>query len=462
MFASKKNYGLILLLLGDIIIFYLGLFLTLILRSLSLPTEEAWYYLWTIHRIPFIYVHFLWISIFYIIGLYDLKIFASRKIIYEKIIRAMIIAGLLTILLFYLAPTFKITPKTNLLLDIIFVTILLGLWRRTFWFFSVKSEKIKILFFGVSKETIEMINYLKNNPQVGYEPTVILTSESDQSRDSRSIGCLIADMNDNLTGLVKKYQIQIIVVLEDITKKDSVAKRLYKVLPLGVAVMNFSAFYEIVMEKIPISIITESWFLKNINELNKQTTEFLKRIFDIVFAILLGIPAIIILPFVAFFNKLARGRVFYFQKRVGKNGRIFNLIKFGSMILDSEKNGAEWAKENDERITKFGKFLRRTRLDELPQLWNVLKGEMSFIGPRPERPEFVQKLDKVIPYYSMRHLVKPGLSGWAQIKLSHGGVGEETTEKLQHDLYYIKNRSFVLDAAIALKTLAIIARREGR
>lgn len=463
MFASKKNYGLILL-SGDIIIFYLGLFLTLAVRSLSLPQEETWQYLWTIHRIPFLYVHFLWILIFYIVGLYDLKTFSSRKIIYEKIVRAMIIAGFLAILLFYLAPTFKITPKTNLLLDIIFVTIFLGLWRRTFWFFSVKSSRIKILFLGASKETEEIINYLKNNPQMGYEPIVILTSESDEplSLKGQDAGYATFGMDNNLIGLVKKYQIQIIVVLEEIMKKDSVAKKLYGALPLGATVMNFSDFYEMAMEKIPTSIISESWFLKNINEINKQTAEFFKRIFDIVFAILLGIPAMIILPFIAFFNKLVRGEVFYRQDRIGKNGRIFTLIKFGSMVLDAEKNGAEWAKENDERITKFGKFLRKTRLDELPQLWNVLKGEMSFIGPRPERPEFVKELEKILPYYSMRHLVRPGLSGWAQIRLPHGGVGEETTEKLQHDLYYIKNRSLILDASIALKTLAIIARREGR
>jgi lipopolysaccharide/colanic/teichoic acid biosynthesis glycosyltransferase len=128
----------------------------------------------------------------------------------------------------------------------------------------------------------------------------------------------------------------------------------------------------------------------------------------------------------------------------------------------AEQGGAKWAGAEDDRITKIGKFMRKTRIDELPQLWNVLKGELSFIGPRPERPEFVKTLQKQIPHYAMRHLVKPGLSGWAQIKLPHGGVGEKAMEKLQYDLFYIKNRSFTLDLAIALKTLATILKMGGR
>jgi lipopolysaccharide/colanic/teichoic acid biosynthesis glycosyltransferase len=132
------------------------------------------------------------------------------------------------------------------------------------------------------------------------------------------------------------------------------------------------------------------------------------------------------------------------------------------MIDDAEKNGAEWAKESDSRVTAIGNILRKTRLDELPQIWNVIKGDLSFIGPRPERPEFVGQLAQQIPFYSARHLIRPGLSGWAQINFPYGASVEDTTEKLQYDLYYVKNRSLLLDLVIALKTLAIIIRRQGR
>jgi len=150
------------------------------------------------------------------------------------------------------------------------------------------------------------------------------------------------------------------------------------------------------------------------------------------------------------------------KKLYFKNGKIFELFKFRTMIKDAEKNKAQWASENDNRITKIGKILRKTRLDELPQIWNVLKGDLSFIGPRPERPEFVEMLKKEIPHYAMRHLVKPGLSGWAQIKYPYAASVKDAEEKLQYDLYYIKNRSMVLDLAITAKTIATIVSRQGR
>lgn len=458
---SKKKYSLILL-LGDLAVFYLSLFLALILRYRGLFKMGVW----KIHSGPFLYVHILWILIFYIIGLYDFKNFASRKNIYEKIMRAMITAGILTIPVFYFVPSFLITPKTTLFLDLFFITALIILWRRTFWFLSLRLAKIKILFLGFSREIKDIIIYLKNNLQLGYEPKIVLTSNTEdieqENEFAKNHNIKMIILDHNLEALIKEYGTQFIVVSEDMMKNKTAAERLYAALPLKIAVMNFLAFYEIVMEKIPVSIITEMWFLENINETNKNIFAFLKRIFDILLAVLLMIFTLAILPFIAIITKFTRGEVFYFQKRVGKDGKIFNLIKFGTMILDAEKEGVKWAENNDRRTTRFGKFLRKTRLDELPQLLNVLKGEMSFIGPRPERPEFVEKLVKEIPHYSMRHLVKPGLSGWAQIKLPHGGVGEAAMEKMQYDLYYIKNRSFVLDAAIALKTLAIIMRREGR
>jgi lipopolysaccharide/colanic/teichoic acid biosynthesis glycosyltransferase len=158
------------------------------------------------------------------------------------------------------------------------------------------------------------------------------------------------------------------------------------------------------------------------------------------------------------------GPIFYRQKRVGQDSRIFEVIKFRTMVPDAEKDGAQWAHEKDKRITRIGSFLRKTRLDELPQLWNVLRGQMSFIGPRPERPEFAfsNELLSQIPFYQIRHTIKPGLTGWAQIKYPYGASIKDTLQKLQYDLFYIKNRSFVLDLAIILKTTKIILSGGGR
>jgi len=158
----------------------------------------------------------------------------------------------------------------------------------------------------------------------------------------------------------------------------------------------------------------------------------------------------------------SRGPVFYKQKRIGQDGRIFTVIKFRTMIEEAEKDGAQWANHEDHRITRVGRFLRKTRLDELPQLWNIFVDQMSFIGPRPERIEFVKQLEKQIPYYQMRHIIKPGLTGWAQVNFRYGASVKDSIEKLQYELYYIKHRSFILDLSIILKTIKIVLKGGGR
>ena len=288
---------------------------------------------------------------------------------------------------------------------------------------------------------------MKNNRQIGYEPSVILTY-----------------VDHNLIEFIQKYNIQLIVASRNIMQDENAVKRFYEALPLGVSVIDFPSFYEMIMEKVPVSAINETWFLENLMEINKRTFEAIKRGFDIILAILLGIPTILLFPLAAILIKAETpGPALYRQKRVGKNGEVFEAIKFRSMINNAEKEKTGWIKpeKGDCRVTRIGNILRKTRIDELPQIWNVLKGEMSFIGPRPERPEFVKELEQQIPYYAMRHLVKPGLSGWAQINFSDASA-KDALEKLQYDLYYIKNRSLVLDLAIAAKTIATIVGRTGR
>jgi lipopolysaccharide/colanic/teichoic acid biosynthesis glycosyltransferase len=245
---------------------------------------------------------------------------------------------------------------------------------------------------------------------------------------------------------------------------EKIAKKLYQTIPLGANIVDFESFYESIVEKVPVYLINETWFLENIRDINKKNIDILKRIFDIIFSVILGIPTLLLAPLIFLLSKIeSNDRLIVRQERVGKNGKIFMLLKFRSMYSATEKDGkAKWADKNDSRITKFGNIIRKTRIDELPQVWNIFKGEMSFVGPRPERPEFVSQLEKQIPHYAMRHLVKPGLSGWAQIKFSYGASVEDAMEKLQHDLYYIKNRSLVLELAIAVKTIKTILAREGR
>ncbi|MGK0252081.1 MAG: lipopolysaccharide/colanic/teichoic acid biosynthesis glycosyltransferase, partial [Gammaproteobacteria bacterium] len=191
--------------------------------------------------------------------------------------------------------------------------------------------------------------------------------------------------------------------------------------------------------------------------------QFFHRLFDIVASLIGLIFFLAISPLILTFNLLGnRGPLFYTQSRIGKNGRAFKIIKLRTMVTDAEKNGAVWAQKNDTRITRFGKFLRKSRLDEIPQFFNVIIGEMSLIGPRPERPIFVRELSEKIPFYETRHVVKPGLTGWAQVMGSYGSSEEHALEKLQYDLYYIKHRSLFMDLSILFKTISTVIFYRGQ
>ena len=209
--------------------------------------------------------------------------------------------------------------------------------------------------------------------------------------------------------------------------------------------------------------MTESWVLTHLAVRDSGLYDHLKLPIDAVLGVLLFIPAAILMPLVALAVWLGdRGPVFFTQERVGRNGRAFRIIKFRTMGVDAEKTGAAFAEENDPRITAVGRFLRRSRLDELPQLWNIIRGEMSFVGPRPERPEFETELSKTIPLFPVRRLVRPGLTGWAQVNDSYAATKDDHQRKLRYDLYYLKHRSFTLDAAIVLRTIYSVLKRKGR
>ncbi|MBU3925732.1 exopolysaccharide biosynthesis polyprenyl glycosylphosphotransferase [Patescibacteria group bacterium] len=415
--------------LADIFLFYLALFITLTIRYGSVPSKEFWF----LHFWPFAIIYLLWIIIFYIAGLYDIEKFISIRELRNRIFKTMAMAGLLAVVLFYLVPFFNITPKTNLVMDGIIVWLLIWTWRGILFDSAVKSSKIKIFFLGDDKEINEFAQLINGRPQMGYE-TVSNINQSD-----------------------------IIVISKESKQNSDAVRSLYEFIRSGKTVIDFDKFYELVTGKIPVSLVGKTWFLENLLEINKQTFEKTKRAFDVVFALILFIIFAISYPFIALAIKInSQGPVFYRQKRFGKNGKLFEIIKFRPMVFNAEKNGAEWAKKDDIRITFVGNLLRKTRLDELPQILNVLKGDLSFVGPRPERPEFVKELEKQIPHYSMRHLIKPGLSGWAQINFPYGASVEDTVEKLQYDLYYIKNRSLLLEIAIILKTIMTILSRSGR
>lgn len=240
---------------------------------------------------------------------------------------------------------------------------------------------------------------------------------------------------------------------------------LMTLLERGFTIREYTQVYEEITHRVPIQFIGKDFYKYFPFSRSNQNTLYLffHRLFDIVFSVVGIICGLFILPFILIGNLLGnRGPLFYRQERVGKNGKLFKIVKLRSMIINAEANGAKWAQVDDVRITKFGKFLRRSRIDEIPQFLNILKGEMSVIGPRPERPFFVNELSKVIPFYETRHIVKPGLTGWAQVKTRYGASVDESLTKLQYDLFYIKHRGLFLDLNIMLKTLSTVLYYRGQ
>jgi sugar transferase (PEP-CTERM system associated) len=231
----------------------------------------------------------------------------------------------------------------------------------------------------------------------------------------------------------------------------------------GVRVTDLSRFFERVHGQVPIESLKVSWLIYGNGYRQNWRRTFMKRVFDVLVAavlLVLTLPIMVLAALLILFED--GGPVVYRQQRVGARGAAFTLLKFRSMGKNAEKDGkASWASVNDERITRVGRFLRRTRIDELPQLLNVLRGEMSFVGPRPERPEFVAMLTEQIPFYAVRHSVKPGLTGWAQVRYSYGATVEQSVKKLEYDLYYVKNHTLVLDLVILLETVRVVLLGEG-
>ncbi|MGL5233082.1 MAG: exopolysaccharide biosynthesis polyprenyl glycosylphosphotransferase [Fusobacteriaceae bacterium] len=272
------------------------------------------------------------------------------------------------------------------------------------------------------------------------------------------------EIDENLSVFTKENKISLVVLGKPkFTKEET--KHLFNVRISGVEVKNYYDFLQEIEGKIDVDTIDEKWILNayGFRLLYSNFEKQVKRAFDLILALIIGL---ITCPIMAIATIIVRaespGPIIYSQARVGENNIEFNVYKFRSMRNDAEKDGAKWATLNDPRVTKFGNFMRKTRIDELPQLWNVIKGDMSFIGPRPERMVFIKELEKIIPYYNLRHLVKPGLTGWAQVMYPYGASIDDAKHKLEYDLYYVKNQNIHLDMVIMFRTLKTVLFGKGR
>lgn len=395
-------------------------------------------------------------------GAYQRQPEQSTTMLAARIGASMMMGMLILSLIFYIAPVFFLgrgALSLAVLVSFVVVMVIRLIFMRISNAFDLR---LRVLVMG-SGQTAGLVRKSEAKGELrGVNLVCYMPMPGDREAES---GISLVKTPGALVKYVAENQIDIIVLAMDERRKGLPVHELLDCKMGGVEVVDLLTFFERHTSKIRLDIMQPSWlFLSEGFEVN-HFRRMWKRVFDVA-CVLLLLP--VVLPLAAL-SALAiliesRGRegVIYSQTRVSENGRLFQIYKFRSMVIEAEKDGiARWAAKNDARVTRVGAMLRKFRLDELPQLFNVLRGDMSFVGPRPERPEFVERLSEKIPYYNERHRVKPGLSGWAQIRYPYGASEEDGFEKLQYDLYYVKNCSILLDMLVLLQTAEVVLLGKG-
>lgn len=359
-------------------------------------------------------------------------------------------------------------------------SIAINFFVFSIFYFFLKNEKIYLVYILYTIFQL-LFNYLLHSKQENKINTLVVDSSGNslftiqeslkELEKFNYIGYLSENVDNNRLGslnqlldVIEKNNVEYIIFAKDEEMKK-ISNELMECKLRGIKVLDYLGFLEEVEGKIDVDKIDSLWFVMSngFDGLSNNFQKRLKRIFDLSLALVVGIPALPVMLVSALIVKLeSPGPVIYSQLRVGENQKEYSVYKFRSMRNDAEKSGAQWAVENDPRVTKFGNFMRKTRIDELPQIWNVLKGEMSFIGPRPERRVFIEQIEKEVPNYNARHCVKPGLTGWAQVMYPYGASIEDAKHKLEYDLYYIKYQNLYLDLIIMFKTIQIVIFGKGR
>ncbi len=452
----SRNKKKIVLATGDYLVMLASLLLVVLIRYgvNELPERIDQ------HMPVFAVIFLLWVTVFYVFELYDLSApFRHRNFYY-----AMTINVGLAMVVFYLFPdALGITPRRNLLLIGAAVFLLFYGWRFLFNRIIDKAGwQQEVAIIGAGSHALHLAEHIAQRRRLGFRVAAIVC-EPERTLPETFTKDTVARLGsiDELRGYALNHRLNTVVISEEWL--DSVYRELYNLIPLRLKFYQLTTFWEFFEESIPIYNARETWFLENLNRGPSRGYRLVKRLADLAGVIVFSPLFVALAILTALLVRISSpGPVLFSQIRVGRNGMLYRLYKFRSMRTDAERDGAQWAQENDPRITAVGKILRATRLDEIPQVFNVLKGEMSFVGPRPERPEFVSQLEKTIPHYQLRHLVKPGLTGWAQVKYRYGASEEDAATKLTYDLYYVKNVAPVLDIKILLKTVMTILGRQGR
>ncbi len=420
------------------------------LRDL-LTTQAYWFGLLSV----------LWLCFEYLSGLYDLRIVAQLRATIRALAQTFLLVLVAYLLIFFSMPTEL--PRGIVVYHGIAAMTLIALWRGAY--IRVAPFRRRALIVGAGEAGREIARVIRSQFQTHYD--IIGFVDDDTAKQGQRIeGLNVLGTRADLTRLVQEHRVAEIILAITRALSDDLFAALLDAQELGVDIVPMPLVYEEVTGRVPVRYIGDSWYVAL--PLRHASSEglygALKRVFDVTIA-LVGLSVFaLMLPFLALAIKLdSPGAVFYAQPRVGQGGRLFRVLKLRTMVRDAEPNGqAVWAARNDPRVTRVGKILRRLHLDEVPQFWNVLRGEMSIVGPRPERPEFVAQLEKQIPFYRLRHAVKPGLAGWAIAHADYVDSVEDARLRVEYDLYYIKHQSLGLDVWILFRALGHVLAFKGR
>jgi len=416
----------------------------------------------SIYKDAMIISMFIYILILYIFDMYHIERIKNVQDMMIRIAASFIFSGVLLTFFFYFLPGGRF-GRGIFFIQLSFSWLLISAWRLLFAkIYRYTIVKQRLLIIGAGKSACYLMDAL-NSYTSEYE--IIGMLDDDPQKQGRQIG--LSKVVGNLSqfnDIIDKIGHCTVVISITNDRKYPMIRDILQARIKGVTIVEMTNLFELITGRIPVKHIHEGWLLfsDGFSLLNKEFIERFKRLIDVVLSVFLVVIFSPIALISALLIKLeSKGPVLFIQKRVGKDEHVFDLMKLRSMYENAEMNGPVWAQENDSRVTKVGRWIRWFRIDEIPQLWNILQGEMSFIGPRPERPEFVSMLEEEIPYYYLRYTTKPGLTGWAQVHYPYGASLEEAEIKLEYDLYYLKNMSLFLDFQIFLKTIGVILFRQG-
>lgn len=459
---SRFNARMVLLLFAEALLLFGGLIVAVYLRLGAVDAEDALIERNGFYKAALATVFCL--ASFYLFDLYDFVVMHDRRELVLRLLQALGLAWVALALIFYAMPTVMIGRGVSLI-SLPLALLLMVAWRLAIhWVLGHPELGERILIVGSGAFAVEIARETLGRPDAGFR--VVGFVDNDPALVGKSlINPKVIGLTSDLGSLVRSENIdRIVVAIGDRRGQFPTQELLRLSLSGDVSIEESASFYERLTGRVLLDMIRPSWLIFSSRGRRARTNELVRTIMHrtvALFGAILSLPIVIV---TAILIKIeSRGPILYKQERVGKNGRVFTLMKFRSMRTDAEKDGPVWAQTADERMTRVGRVIRKIRVDEIPQFWNILRGEMNFVGPRPERPHFIAQLAQEIEYYEQRHLMAPGLTGWAQIKYPYGASVEDARQKLQYDLYYIKNQSITLDATIMFETIkTILLGRGGR